>query len=223
MGVTPVLRRLRQMGLLTQEDIELYGLLHMTCVYKRYFSGSRFQFFVEWDPSVLLPHQRFHNRYTPLDVAAHSSRMQGFLSVFKAGLYRFPENGLGFWFLLFLKNFQGLSPFTVACERFGREEVLNAVERILDAVPPNLRYYPMDVILSAAQHQRIDLDCVYLVLRREPHILAQLLSEAAADAVFVIRAIEGLPPFRREQRRRQRNDGEAIEEEDGRNVRQRIA
>jgi len=54
------------------------------------------------------------------------------------------------------------------------EEVLRKIERVLTNFPGD-PYDTVEALLSAANNERISLDCVYFILRREPDVLAKLL------------------------------------------------
>jgi hypothetical protein len=178
-----VLIQLREMGLLVKEDIQRYGLLNkLCCNYHSYFSEKRFQFLVEWDPSVLL--HEGDNGHTSRQllihyVSRHSSIRRGFASVFEAGIRYFPEKkGIN---ILFLKNSIGKTPFQGACYNFGREKVMKVVEENLirssssssDNTSP---FNVVDALVTAAIDENIHLDCVYFLIRREPDVLMKLLS-----------------------------------------------
>jgi hypothetical protein len=81
--------------------------------------------------------------------------------------------------LLFQKDIDNETPFQDACEQFGHEQVMMVITDTLnnpDTPPVN----SADALLSAAIDNGIHLDCVYLLMRREPDVLQKLLSQSPA-------------------------------------------
>jgi hypothetical protein len=182
-----VLIQLRRMGLLEKEDIQEHLLLHDLC-HQDIFSEKRFRFLVEWDPSLLIDTHEC-NGWLPLHSAAgllsSDVSIQGFQLVFEAGIKFFPKRkGIN---LLFRKTIQGYgTPFQYACKKFGREKVLEVVEGTL------IRYTSLDntptlnineTLIMAAIDEKIHLDCVYFLMRREPDILQKLLLSSSSSSI----------------------------------------
>ena len=109
----------------------------------------------------------------PLHVAAKSLNLRTFQVVFEAGIRYFPKRqGIN----LLFHNYTQLStrsPFQIACRVHGREEVLIAIERTLANCSS---YNTEEAIVLAATSDEIHLDGVYFLLRREPDVLAKMLS-----------------------------------------------
>jgi hypothetical protein len=170
-----VLIQLRKMGLFKKEDIREYQLLQILCS-RSYFADKRFRFLVEWDPNALT--QTDEDGCLPLLYAANDSSIRGFQLVFEYGISYHPKKiGIS---LLFKKEVDEWTPFQFACEKFGYEKVMEAVEDTL------IRFYSSsddtsslnvaDALLLAAIDENVHLDCVYFLLRRQPDVLQKLLS-----------------------------------------------
>ncbi|OEU11659.1 hypothetical protein FRACYDRAFT_244778 [Fragilariopsis cylindrus CCMP1102] len=180
-----VLIQLRKLGLLKKEDIQRYGLLRNLCR-EKYFAEKRFRFLVEWDPNVLT--QTDEDGILPIHCQAFSSSIQGFRSVFEAGIHYYPmKEGIS---LLFRKDDHDKTPFHLACGNFGHEKVMEIVEDTLvghhhlnddsddDANGP---YNIVDALITACIDENIHLDCVYFLLLREPDVLQKLLPSSSSS------------------------------------------
>jgi hypothetical protein len=175
--------RLRKNDLLKKEDIQRYDLLNKLSRGEYCFAEKRFRFLVEWDPSALVHYDE--TGWLPLHEAAYYTTIQGFRSVFEAGIRYFPEKkGIN---LLFMKRSNNDdTPFQHACVRFGYEQVMKFVEETL------FRYYSSDntthlniveeALLTATIDENVRLDCVYFLMHREPDMLQKLLSSTPAAA-----------------------------------------
>mmetsp|Transcript_5097 Transcript_5097/g.5021 ORF Transcript_5097/g.5021 Transcript_5097/m.5021 type:complete len:90 (+) Transcript_5097:706-975(+) len=69
-----------------------------------------------------------------------------------------------------------MTPFQTACQKYGRDAVMNAVEEILtryhsEGTPLNI----VEALMVAAADENVHLDCSYFLLRREPDVLVRLL------------------------------------------------
>ena len=82
----------------------------------------------------------------------------------------------GVYEFLFLLNKDGLTPFAIACDNFGNEKVTNVVNNILsaknDAVNKTLEFF-----VSLAVDESIHCESIYFLLRRDPSILAKVVSK----------------------------------------------
>ena len=160
------------MGYLRKGDIRRHRLLR-NLLYRNVncFPEKRFRFLAGWDPQELT--RADDDGYLPLHGAAIHSTPRGFLLVLEALIRYFPKKkGIS---CLFQNNVYGKTPFKSACGKYGREKVLEGIESILIDCSDNL-YDTSDVLALAAVDEKIDLDCVYFLLRREPDALAKLLS-----------------------------------------------
>jgi hypothetical protein len=178
-----VLIQLRKLGLLKKEDIQRYRLLDKLCSNCYYFfAENRFKFLVEWDPSALT--QTCEDGQLPIHYAAKDSPIRGFQLVFEYGILYYPkQNGIH---LLFRHKYDdpfhndGKTPFEIACEEFGYEQVIEVVEETLIRYSSSSNNTPpfniMEALITAAIDENIHLDCVYFLLRREPDVLMKLLS-----------------------------------------------
>jgi hypothetical protein len=79
----------------------------------------------------------------------------------------------------------------MACDRFGRDEVMNVIEDTLlhfqqrsDKDDDNSTgpYNIVDALITATIDETIHLDCVYFLLRRHPDVLNELLSSSTSEA-----------------------------------------
>jgi hypothetical protein len=167
-----VLIQLRQMGYFIKEDIQSHGLLTNLCS-QLFFAEKRFRLLVEWDPNVLLNPDRSGD--LPLHDTAPSTCIRGFQLVFEYGIRYFPKKkGIN---ILFRKNNNSKTPFQLACENFGYEEVMKVVEDTLirySDTPINIT----EALIMSAIDENIHLDCVYFLLRRDPDVLHKLLSSS---------------------------------------------
>jgi hypothetical protein len=141
---------------------------------------------VEWDPSALT--QADEDGVLALHCAACLSYIQGFRSVFEAGIHYYPKNkGIG---LLFRKYDHDETPFQDACKGFGYKTIIKVIEETLvdhhhsnddsddDADGP---YNIVDALITACIGENIHLDCVYFLLRRQPDVLQKLLSSSSSS------------------------------------------
>jgi len=67
--------------------------------------------------------------------------------------------------------------FQDACQKYGRDVVMNVVEEILtryhsEGTPLTI----VEALMEAAVDENVHLDCSYFLLRREPDVLVRLLS-----------------------------------------------
>lgn len=170
-----VLRRLRETNLLKKEDIQEHNLVPGLCQYD-YFAKKRFQYLTEWDPNSLTYADDDSDGKLPLHHVAYSTSIGGFRVVFKAGIHYFPKKkGIG---LLFRKDRDGDTPFQLACEEHGIEEAMKVIESALADCSPDKPYSTAHALVSATIDEKIDLDGVYFLLRREPDVLQTLLLSA---------------------------------------------
>ena len=182
-----VMKELRHMGLLRKEDIREQNLLLNCLNGQSFFGKKRSRFLVEWDPTLLIDASD-----NPLYYAAWDSSIQGFRAVFEYGILYYPtKEGISMLF----KDFGGVNktPFNVACNIHGREEVMNVIEATLlkfqrrsdddDDNNSNSNntgpYNVVDTLITAAINENIHIDCLYFLLRREPDILEKLLSSSS--------------------------------------------
>jgi hypothetical protein len=194
-----VLVQLRKMGLLKKEDIVRGSQLLVK--YNFTFPKKTSQFFIEWDPVALLHTYRYG--HSPLHFASNLNHIsiQRFQMVFEYGILYYPKK-LGIC-LLFKKDVQGKTPYQIACGEEleqPREEVIDAVESTLlqfqqrrhllndgNSNNNNINnagpYNVIDALLTAATDEKIHLDCVYFLLRREPDVLQKLLAMEDNDDI----------------------------------------
>ena len=159
--------QLQRMGLFKLDDITKYNLVHNLC-FQDYFAERRFQFLVEWNPSSLV--QTDENGCLPLHMC---SIIEGFRTVFEYIIRYYPtKKGIS---SLFTKNNKGETAFQMAFQNYGREVVMRIVEDTLNNSVIHLNI--VEAVVTAAIDGNVHLDCVYFLLRREPHVWVRLLSE----------------------------------------------
>jgi hypothetical protein len=125
-----VLKQLRDMGLLKKEDVQRQTLLTWLCM-QSIFAEKRFRFLAEWYPTLLID-----TPYEPLIYAACRSTIQGFRVVFEYGILYYPnKKGISMLFKKYEVNhstpYNVATPFNVACDRHGRDIVMNVIEETL--------------------------------------------------------------------------------------------
>ena len=174
-----VLIQLRKMGLLKKEDIQRYDLLNMLCTRNTlcnqdYFSEKRFRFLVQWDPTPLI--KADVTGHLPIHIVAFYSLIRSFQIAFESGIRYYPKKkGIH---LIFRKTNRSFTPFQMACEKSGHEQVMKVIEDTLvrySDTPINIS----EALVMAAIDEDIHLDCVYFLLRREPDVLVELLSPSS--------------------------------------------
>jgi len=158
--------QLKQMNLFTKEDVRGQALLLYWHHYaENKFNESRFRWLVEWDPTSLDTFCRpLHE--LPLHLAAQNSTVQGFRFVFEFYIRYYPKKkGLH---LLFTKNGHGRTAFELACNKnpLQHDELRSIVETTLDNSDQPLNI--VDALVTAAISERVHLDCVYTLFRRNP-------------------------------------------------------
>merc|ERR1712032_1503455 len=163
--------RLRQMDLLKKDDIREYELVWWLCIAWDYFAEYRFRFLVELNPTSLL-HVEYYSSQLPLHYAAKIT-LRSFRIVLNYGIRYYPmAKGIS---ILFQKNLRADTPIQAACKKFERKDVIGVVEETLARYSPTTPVNSMDALLLAAIDERIHLDCVYFLLRRQPHVLMRML------------------------------------------------
>ena len=135
------------------------------------FPEKRFRFLAHLHPKMLAI--LGWGEKIPLEWAVyHGWPLRVFLLVLMEGIRWFPrKRGIEF---LFQKDDGGRTPFRRACEKHGRDEVIKVIEHCLVNCPHD-PYDTPQALLSAAVRNKIDLEGVYFLLRREPDVLAKLL------------------------------------------------
>lgn len=171
-----VLQRLKEAGLLLKEDVEENKLLNILVIYnKSQLPEDIFRVLVDLNPHALTHTSSrdglFEGESLPLHIAAHYSTIKGFRSILISGIRYFPKKkGVG---LLFKNDDKGETPFKLACERHGRSEVMEIIESVLIGCSDK-PYNALEVLLSSAVDDEMNIDGVYFFLRREPEKLKQL-------------------------------------------------
>jgi hypothetical protein len=128
--------------------------------------------------------------FLPLNYTAisRSKSIIGFRTVFEAGIYYFPKKkGIH---LLFETGSDGNTVFQCACERFGYDEVMEVIENTLNT-NSDVPFNTTDALLPAIVNEKIHLDYVYFLLRREPDVLQKLLLSSLASPPSALVTVMG--------------------------------
>ena len=113
-----------------------------------------------------------YNDQLPFHCAANKT-LQSFRIVLDYGIRYFPSRrGIS---LLFQKDGDGETPIQDACEEFERKDVIGVVEEVVARYSPTTPINSTDALLLTAIDERIHLDGVYFVLRRQPDVLTRML------------------------------------------------
>ena len=171
------MNRLKEENLLSKEDIRKHNLVGVLCSQNySVFPEQLFRLLSDWDPATLMtPYDTEIGNCLPINFTANGIGVRGFQVLSEAGMCHFPTK-LGF---IFLKG-QGMdgedykTPYQSACTKYGKEEV---TKEILDRIS---EYFPAtgnsaeSILLPMAADEAIDLDGLYLFLRKDPAILSRL-------------------------------------------------
>jgi len=184
--VLAAFKRLKELGLFLKADIQQLNLVHRLFWGRRrkHVSATIIRLFVEMDPDALaqtLPLTFSESEWLPLQHATlriYSPTIPSFLLVFEMGIRYFSKKkGIEFLFRKGSDTYMAAGPYTTpfqaVCRAFGQEYVSATIENTLSSVS-HLPYDAGQSLLSAAVDDRIHLDCVYFVLRREPDLIAKL-------------------------------------------------
>jgi hypothetical protein len=130
--------------------------------------------------------------FLPLNYTAisRSKSIIGFRTVFEAGIYYFPKKK-GVHLLFEEIRTDGETPFQYACVVFGYDEVMKVVEQTLNTNSDKIPFDTADALLPAIINEKIHLDCVYFLLRREPDVLQKLLISSLASPPSALATVMG--------------------------------
>lgn len=167
-----VMDRLREMGIFKRKDIHEKALFAKICG-QQYFAEHQFQFLANWDPDSLLSSDR--DGWTSLHHACYAGTSPMIQAVIKTVICFFPrKRGVC---LLFQENgdlFLYDTPFQYACGSLGREKTIEIIENTVNGYANN-SWGTADALILAATDERIHLDGVYFLLRRDPMALLCML------------------------------------------------
>jgi hypothetical protein len=160
------IKRLREMGLFSKGDIKEYNLLWDSC---RCGCPKRFNYFVDWDPSLLKESVAFGQEKALLHMDPNFAGRYKFQLALGASLRHYPHE-LG---LLLLKNPNGGTPFQRARNVIGKKEAWKLIQKCLDESNVSqileknseTNMYPF---MFAAVGDTSELDLVYYLLHRNP-------------------------------------------------------
>merc|ERR1712032_1116631 len=128
------------------------------------------------DPTSLL--QTNYNDQLPLHCAAYRT-LRLFWIVLDLGICYYPMmKGIS---ILFQKNDGGDTPIQNACREFERNDVISVVEEVLARYSSTTPINSTDALLLPAIDERIHLDCVYFLLRRQPNVLMRMRRPRLTD------------------------------------------
>ena len=166
-----VLIRLRQSSYFVHEDIQQHHLVHELCKEKM-FANQRFRFLTEIDPASLL--QTDENGLLPLHWATYA--IHKFRPVCDA-VFRYYPKWKGIQLLHQKETVHAQTPFQLASHYFGHTAALTIVDETLarysETVLPDI---PKALILAASE-ERIHVECVYFLLKRQPDITISTLQQ----------------------------------------------
>ena len=130
---------------------------------------------MEWDPTSLITPDA--NGYVPIQyIARYSSSIHGFEIVVDYCIRYYPtKEGIR---LLFIKDDDGDTPFQMACDEYGTEEVRKVIDTTLARYSDNTPINIEETFVLAAIDDNIHLDGLNYLLRRQPHVLETLLLQA---------------------------------------------
>ena len=156
--------QLRKMNLMKKEDIPQFRLIEIPNFYPR-----RLRFLVEWCPQSL-PHVHTWGHVSLHFVAADTSRsIQDFQTLFDYCIRYYPKmKGIN---LLFQQDNAEMTPYHYAIQKFGRKKVMNVVEEVLTRYANTTPIQTEEAVILAATDDRVHLDSVYFLLRRDPKVL----------------------------------------------------
>jgi hypothetical protein len=165
-----VIKRLREMGLFSKEDVRKYHLLLGSSCFE--LSPKRFNYFADWDPSLLKESVAtlFGEKESLLNFVVKCAICgDGFQLALSTSLRHYPHE-LG---LLLLKDPKGGTPFRIARDKFGKKEAWKLIQKCLDESNDHqileqnseTNMYPF---MLAAAGDTGELDLVYYLLRRNP-------------------------------------------------------
>ena len=163
-----IIKRLREMGLLSKEDIREHDLLWGSC---HIHIPKRFNYFADWDPSLLKDSVISVEKESLLNWVVKKFAFGGdkFQLTLGASLRHYPHE-LG---LLLLKDPIGDTPFQTARDKFGKKEAWKLIQKCLDESNDHqileqnseTNMYPF---MLAAAGDTSELDLVYYLLHRNP-------------------------------------------------------
>ena len=167
-----MLKKLKETKLLKKEDIKQYDLLGHSCAYHNCMPEERFGFFLGGDPDALT-HADSHG-CLPIHFALSCGFIGCFHFVFRAGVLYFPmKKGI---IMLFQKDDDGDTPFKLACEKHGREEVMKVAEKVLTHDCSDKPYDTAEALKAASIDDKIDIDGLFFLIRRQPDAVQKWIS-----------------------------------------------
>ena len=184
------LLRLRQMNLLTVDDIRELQLLSKLCRNYRIFPHASMRFFIEWSPNQLLLPSILPESVgsLPLHFAAVQS-IPDFRFIFEYMIRYFPyKKGIALLFRVTHirypdRYFGRCAPFNLACDEFDQPQVMEVVEDVLAQVSGTTPINTIEAVVLAATDPNIQLDCLYFLIHRRPDVL--LRSNGNSSGVLV--------------------------------------
>jgi hypothetical protein len=188
--------------MVNQKDLQRYEIWDMLSS-RINFRDNRFRGIVNENPSVLKISTKSRLSIPLYYAAQMPSSIRQFKLILQTGIQYYPNKGEGVSLLFKMVN-TDKTPFQIACERFGRDEVMDAVEGTLltfqyqqlplldddgnnnnnnnnnntNACGPP--YNLAEALIAASVNEHIHLDCVFFLIRRHPNVLKELLVVAPA-------------------------------------------
>ena len=198
---------LRQMNLLTVDDVREHRLFSLLCINGyRFFPHNSIRFFIEWSPTLLLlPSiligsvniELFHGfagreddiisseGFTLLYSAVSKMRsIRNFRFMFEYMIRYFPfKEGITLLFRGPRSDDVVYTAFNMACKQFDRPQVMEVVEDVLAQVSGTTPINTVEAIVLAATDPDIQLDCLYFLIQRRPDILLRSSNSSSTEVV----------------------------------------
>ena len=204
-----VMKQLRRQQVFLKSDVKKYDLVHHVCQKfdNGHFSKARFHYLVTFDPTSLGSKANlsdFHGR-VPLHLAV--MKKSTFLLVFDAGMDLFPEN---FGFLFHEDSSKETeTPYQLVCKLWSKRSVTKLLwkklkiarkkagfkarvsaidgdteeeEETAVALRRNHRLSTESLLVQAASNPHVSLDCLFLLLLRDPSVALSVATVATSDS-----------------------------------------
>jgi hypothetical protein len=162
-----VLVRLKEKGLLRKQDIEMLLIWPDVLYGKPCRTEHRVRFLINWDPKILKKDGKCNTllyRYLGRWDTDKDCTLERFQTIFELGMLHYPEE-IGF---IFHSDDYGCSPFAMACEIFGREQVAQIVDELIFQNPLGRIKTIKRLMVSVATNDDIHVEGLYTLFRHYP-------------------------------------------------------
>ncbi len=180
-----VIDELRRNDIVFKVDIESSGLIEQILggfrcwCSRRRFRDSLFRYVVNWDRESLRREVSIGDRILPLhrSVMNFGEEQIAFPTVLQLDFQHFPDK-LGF---LYHTNNEGVTPFALACKKYGKEKAMRVINNVLPMIDGNTRK-KLELFISLAVDYSVYCEGIYTILRRDPSVLLSVLPNAGANS-----------------------------------------